>query len=399
MTAILPAYAPLIASKDRPVRKPLPAWKSNLIVSLQSVLARARPDPAQLAKLLNNLALVEAYRGNHDGALRVCHAQIAFWKAMAMHDGDDGCLGGAIQPWINLIRLERWQHKAERAMASYRELGPQQRATLGQFNRRCRVERTLGQLCSMTGPHDYSTLLDNVYWSEYPRLLLAAGRHDELQQVLMQGLNGRPSDFLRVTLIELLLVQQTERGKYGNVRALLAQIKAQFAKADHYRLQFTVLELYLTYRERNLVDPVLLGQVRAMALSPRHAAPDEHGLHLLLEIARVLHLLGACQTEADVLAAAAPLARSLDDEMAQFDVASRQQALGVAAQVALGVRFGRSSYGLIRTRLGLGRPDAACEASSARLLAAVECLARRDFDGCLERLDAGARQAHYAEQT
>lgn len=97
------AFAPatdLLLPSDRIARLDLPVWAATLVHRLQV----SRPDPASLSMVLNNAGLVFAHLGRFEQARWVCNAHIG-WVGRLAASGDTSPVH-ALQPWINLGRLE-----------------------------------------------------------------------------------------------------------------------------------------------------------------------------------------------------------------------------------------------------------------------------------------------------
>ena len=86
---------------ERPPKSPLDGWASCLIAQLDT----APSSPAATnATVLNQAALIFSHLGHTDVAAAVCHAHIA-WVGRFV-PSDHRVLAQAIQPWINLGRLD-----------------------------------------------------------------------------------------------------------------------------------------------------------------------------------------------------------------------------------------------------------------------------------------------------
>jgi len=117
------AFAPatdLLLPSDRIARLDLQAWARNLIDRLQVRI----PDPAPLSIVLNNAALVFAHLGRIDQARWVCNAHIG-WVGQLAASGDTSPVH-ALQPWINLGRIELLTGNATAAHAYFDLVRPMQ---------------------------------------------------------------------------------------------------------------------------------------------------------------------------------------------------------------------------------------------------------------------------------
>jgi hypothetical protein len=117
------AFAPvtdLLLPSDRIARLDLQVWAANLIDRLQV----SEPDPASLSVVLNNAALVFAHLGRLEQARWVCNAHIGWVRQLAA-SGDTSPVH-ALQPWINLGRIELLTGNPAAAQAYFDLVRPMQ---------------------------------------------------------------------------------------------------------------------------------------------------------------------------------------------------------------------------------------------------------------------------------
>jgi hypothetical protein len=91
----------------RPAFPPLALWAhrlANTVEELQGPEAQAA-DLGALSECFNQTALVLTLSGDHEGALAVCEAQIAWADRLSHRHRDRGLLAYTLQPWINMGRL------------------------------------------------------------------------------------------------------------------------------------------------------------------------------------------------------------------------------------------------------------------------------------------------------
>lgn len=376
-------YRPLIGSAEIVIRAPLPQLRRDAMAWLQRS-ARHDADAGQLAQCLNILSLLEVYRGRSAQAARLCQAQISLFRALAGRAGQPQPLVYAIQPWINLMRLQRWQNQADSSQALYRELGPRQRRQPGRFNRQNGIAPTLQQLCELGHDFSYAGLIDQVYWREYPRLLLSSGEHGVLQQLLAEGLNGALAPGLRPGLIEILLAHQAALGKFGPALALLERMRVP--DGGRYVLHFAVLRMYLAAQAGAAPAARLADDTAARFLAEDQLSRDAYGLHLLSNSIPVFRALGQHGHERALLRLACGLAEQVGDEVLQCEAMQRLSGLGELPRAALRERFGASEYSVVRRQLGLPVAEPAPDDDSARLQRAAAHLAALDFGACAAAL-------------
>lgn len=381
-------YEPLIGGSDKLVRRPLRPWRTSLLASLAGAVGNeVRFD--KIATSLNQLALLEAYEGNSAGALALCDAQIAFWKAVSDGAGRGRYLAYAIQPAINVMRLERWTATERGQVSLYAELSPEGRIRTGMLQARYGIGLSFEQLCRVDSSADYAALVNNVYWREYARYLLQAGEYAPLQALLAQGINVQQAPFIRATLLEILVLLQARCGRYEGASRLLEKMAIP-VESMHW-LHFKVLAMYVAMQVGAPAALSLLDEVIAALRNGGAIARDAYGLNLLFDISKVFRELGLTAEETELLTRAGQLAAELDDEVVRFDALERLATLAAKPGAALPEQFGQSTYASIRKRLGLAPAAVTCpDPRSALLEQAVQRLARLDYAGCAALL-AGTR--------
>ncbi|SFL75895.1 hypothetical protein [Rugamonas rubra] len=382
MTAhIAPAfYQPLIVPADRLIRAPLSGWRRKVLQDLlPAVRARAVDE---LPQQLNLLALQEAYRGNLDAARQLCDAQIRFWQAQAAA-GQPQQLLNVIQPWINLIRLERWQERTGEAAALYQQLAPQRAHEQGELQRRYGIGATLAELCAMDRLGNAAVTLQNAYWQEYPRLLLKCGMHQELNYLLQDAQALPLGPYLKAAQLEMQLSYQSKIGLHRN--SLAALEKMMLGPHSPYWLQFKVLEVYLAFQAEMVNAPARAEHLFQALTSGRTLNCQAQDLYFLAHAAQVFRQLHLGGHEIGCLDMVEAMAAKLGDEVFQCHARQRLAELGQMPHEQVLDEFQHSAYVQVRSSLGL-RPDDDAAGRAAGLLRAVEQLAALDYDGCARAL-------------
>lgn len=380
-------YQPLMGPSDRLVRSPVRPRRAIQLAKLLAALSGRDVFYDGTAVALNQLALLEAYEGNHANAAALCDAQVAYWKSVAA--SQPRYLAFAIQPLINIVRLERWKATTNGPVSLYRDLSPERRGLCGPLQARHGIALSFDQICQADSAQGYGELLNNVYWREYSRSLLQSGRTEQLQVLLAQGLAMPLSGFVRLALLEILLLQQTRAGKHHSAGRLLKTLAID--PGSPYWLHFKVLEMYLALTSSTAGGATLACEVVLAAGQEKHIARTGYGLNLLFDISKVFRELGRATDEHRLLTLTERSAVQLNDEVIQFEALDRLATLDGGAGAALGRRFAHSSYALIRKRLGLAavQPDPL----SALLMRAAPHLARGDASACAAVLQAGNADA------
>jgi hypothetical protein len=115
----------LLLPQDRIAREPLSCWASRLVAELEQE-RRAEWPPREQAAVLggiaNNAALIAAHQGRFDTARAICEAQVRCQLRRAEDIGDAAISGHALQPWINLGRLDAIAGEWEAALARFASL-------------------------------------------------------------------------------------------------------------------------------------------------------------------------------------------------------------------------------------------------------------------------------------
>lgn len=112
----------LLLPQDRIAREPLSCWASRLMAELEQERRAewlAREHAAVLGGIGNNAALIAAHQGHSDTARAICEAQLGCQLRWAGKTGDAAISGHAMQPWINLGRLDAIAGEWEAALARF----------------------------------------------------------------------------------------------------------------------------------------------------------------------------------------------------------------------------------------------------------------------------------------
>lgn len=98
----------LLFPQARIPRAPQEAWAARLAGRLERcrALREVRALSLEVAGIANNAALIAAHRGDAGTARRLCEAQIRWQRRLARRSGDSAVAARALQPYVNLGRLE-----------------------------------------------------------------------------------------------------------------------------------------------------------------------------------------------------------------------------------------------------------------------------------------------------
>jgi hypothetical protein len=98
--------------RDRPVRIPLPEWIADVERALDDA-ARADEEPEAVSECFRQAALIERHFGRLRVADALCVGHLRWLGEESARRGDPGLLGLALDPWIELARLDRLSGKEE----------------------------------------------------------------------------------------------------------------------------------------------------------------------------------------------------------------------------------------------------------------------------------------------
>jgi hypothetical protein len=124
--------ASLLIPLDRMARAPLPDWTGRLLASLDRSRASVRQTRLMAEKfgsIGNNAGLIAALRAEMQTAWSVTERQVWWLGRLARRSGDATVAAHAVQPWVNLGRLEaltgRWREALARfeALSTYGDAG------------------------------------------------------------------------------------------------------------------------------------------------------------------------------------------------------------------------------------------------------------------------------------
>jgi hypothetical protein len=92
---------------ERTTRPPLRLWARDSLDALRATAARGSASWSGIASSMNVAALIEVYRGDRAGAKALCETQLRWIDNLAKSHGMTAVGELALQPWINLGRLQR----------------------------------------------------------------------------------------------------------------------------------------------------------------------------------------------------------------------------------------------------------------------------------------------------
>lgn len=105
----------LLSPHERIARRELPRWCEDLARDLAAAGPSGPAD--RIAVVFNQAALVAAHLGRFDDAERLCDIELRWLAARADATGDASIAVLALQPVVNLVRLDRIRGRAEESLS------------------------------------------------------------------------------------------------------------------------------------------------------------------------------------------------------------------------------------------------------------------------------------------
>jgi hypothetical protein len=367
----------MIHPSDRILRRPIVPWQDSLVNALVEATSQWPIDFDTAIFTLNQLALIQAYQGNMDGALLICEAQIQFWRRVSATPGNDGYITAVLQPWINILRLKRWNNQLSLSESLWMELAPPCRSRRGSLQKIYNIKLSYEELektkCEIYPPQ----LLDMLYWREFGHILLGATDGKRLERHLQNGLLAAPGEFIRLSLFEMLLIYQAKIGYMGKSLEILQRIRIN--PTGPYALQFKALEMY--FSERLYLDGSAnrTGRVIAEKLFEDCLNGNAADAMLIFDISRIFQDLAMPHYEIPLLYKALEAVQRDFDEILNFNIRFRLNALLDKCPEDFHKTFANSSYAIIRRQIGLAPK---IDAGSLTLVKAIQALADLKFSAC-----------------
>lgn len=171
----------ILTPQDRLARKPLGSWGEELIRRLDEarrVIRDTRRFAGELAFVGNGAGLIAAHRGDMGSAWRIMERQIWWHGRMARRSGDAALTAHALQPWVNLGRLESLTGRWREALSRFGGLTAFE--TAGRLEMGC--VRLGGESWSalMASREQFVGFLDSVYVADSLRAMLLNHRFEEV---------------------------------------------------------------------------------------------------------------------------------------------------------------------------------------------------------------------------
>lgn len=213
----------LLLPHERIARAPLATWAERLVTGLSESLATTRT-PRRLASdvawISNNAALIAAHQGAENVAWALCEGQIRWQCRLARRSRDAAIRSHAVQPYVNLSRLEalagRWQEALARLerLNGYEASG---RLDLGTVQIR-------GMEWEGTGSSqaEFERFLKIVYVVDSFKALLANRQFAQIHEFSTQLGHDSPSGLVRFA-DEASVVAACKLGEFDRAEAIAAR--------------------------------------------------------------------------------------------------------------------------------------------------------------------------------
>jgi hypothetical protein len=310
--------AALLAPTDRIPREPLAPWATRLLDALGRATATIRTAchlADKLGHIGNNVGLIAAQRGDTQRAWSVTQRQFWWHGRLARRSSNAAITAYAIQPWVNLGRMEALSGRPQEALARF--------AGLSAFE----VANRLEMGCMRVVGSDWSAIAASR--GEFVQFLDAVYVIDSLKAILLNHCfelvhpfmaSGGAKGTLRWMCDEACVVADTRMGDY---RAAISRAGTAAREATRWNRAVLRLRLAEAHACAGEVDRAreILSQIAGVVrqVSPEVKAKPEL-LPITARLAGACHEAGladdACAVARDVLQGA----RTANDEMIQIEM-------------------------------------------------------------------------------
>jgi len=308
----------ILMPQERLPREPLRPWAERLVDALETgrrTIRNVRWMASELGSRGNQAGLVAAHRGEMEAAWRLTERQLWWHGRMARRSSDPFVTGYAIQPWVNLGRLESLAGRWREALARF--------AGLATYDVADRLElgcvRVGGKAWSALTPsrEKFLQFLEAVYVSDSLKTMLLNRRFELVHPFAARYVGGGG---LRWMCEEACVVAECRAGDFGAAVAR-ARVGAGETRGWHRAvLRLRMAEAHACAGEIDRAGEILAqmaGVVRQ--LSPGQKANPEL-MPITARLAGACHEAGlaaeACGVARDVLEGA----RTANDEMIQIEM-------------------------------------------------------------------------------
>lgn len=309
----------LMIYHDRPIRLPLPAWSSYILDQLDK--DRAADETlsltyAQVSTYYNQAALIELNYGRMENALRLCLAHLQWLSLVVNETGQLELSELALQPWINLGRLDRFTGKPEASLEKFALLlkgKTKEELDLGRLTITARHWEAIAR----QNPNLYS-FIETVYILESLKTHLKSKNYEAILR-FREGSHVESFDNLKDFWAEARIVALCRVGRKSDALALIKEYtsKGKFWNWPIFHLHKAALLAALgDIREARERLEELAHVVEGFVVAEK---PNLSKLFFALKVVTLLKSLGEVEAAYHLSQAGHLGATKINDEPLQFD--------------------------------------------------------------------------------
>lgn len=158
----------ILHPEDKLARKPIAVWIeeiNELLIEINS-LNELIDQVEKIALVYNHSTYIMTAVGDFENAYKFCYAAMSLFNDIFNHLDKAECLFYSVQPWINLIRLERILAKENNALNKLRFLIP------NEFQPSTHYENIISQVFNHNPPSNLLEIINNAYVMEKLKIFL-----------------------------------------------------------------------------------------------------------------------------------------------------------------------------------------------------------------------------------
>lgn len=309
----------MLLPHDRIARAPLGKWAGQLIASLGIALKEARnsrPLARQIAGIANNAALVATHHGETARAWILCERQCCWNDRLSRRSRDVAISANAIQPWVNLGRLEALSGDVRASLERFGHLNDYRetdRLRLGTIT----VGGT-GWQAVAASKGEFQQNLDTVYVVDSLRALQMNHRFVEAI-AFASALQAHIPESLTLRADEAVIVSRCRLEDFDGARQVAVSAAKRVRGWPRAVFGLRLAEVLVCAGDRGGAASVLGPSAAAV----RMVSPEtKHDLEVLYMISRLCTACGEVGLEDEMLALARDVydgASKADDEVFQIE--------------------------------------------------------------------------------
>jgi hypothetical protein len=280
-----------------------------------------------ISGVANNVALIAAHQGAFEVARKLCSSHVRWQVRLSRRSGDLSLGGHALQPWINLGRLEALTGSWQAALARFAQLRGCRPGSPIKLDR----ARVPGEGWQVLGDtiQDALRFVERAYVVESLKALLLNRRYADVL-VFNEALTPDDHPGRSRLVIEATIVAAVGQGDFDRARKTAAAALGQTAAWERLTFQLRLAETLACTGAADRAGDLLHPIVRAaMNLSPATWC-ELQPLYVLARVAAVAREIGLEREAAAMAQRALDGARTARDEVFQLN------ALRILAAVTTG---------------------------------------------------------------